>query len=130
MTSNKENNTNATSGPGPSPRTKLAISTQALSLRDSDDTLVEANDHESATHDGLDGVVTGSCSTCGSDQHGTVKCDSKDPPPELMMSGALQTAQGTNMTADWRAQAALTALLRASGCYTGPAQLTGRRNSV
>lgn len=39
----------------------------------------------------IDNVVTGGCSTCGSLNHATVKCDRKDVPSQYMMSGALQT---------------------------------------
>ena len=39
---------------------------------------------------GLDEAVVGGCSTCGSLQHATIKCDKKVP-SEYLMSGALQS---------------------------------------
>ncbi|KAG8157590.1 hypothetical protein KVR01_012632 [Diaporthe batatas] len=140
MASTKENNTNPFMGPGLSLRTRPANTTNALSLRDGNGTLAETtnNSQPAATHDGVADLVTGSCSTCGSAQHDTARCDSRDPPPELTMSGALQrdpegAAAGDTRDADeWRAQAFIFGLVNAQHSLekAAPGQGTRRRNSM
>ncbi|KKY34651.1 hypothetical protein UCDDA912_g05373 [Diaporthe ampelina] len=92
MASDKENNDKALGSPAaataaaaaPSKQSKLANSTADLKMQD----ILDVGDYPA--HYDLDDIVTGGCSTCGSVQHGTVKCDKKDAPSGFMMSGALQ----------------------------------------
>ncbi|KAK2613568.1 hypothetical protein N8I77_000475 [Diaporthe amygdali] len=56
-----------------------------------------------SVHDTLDSVMRGACSTCGSSEHDTVRCDEKDA-PECMMSGALQTGNDSAAAADYAAE--------------------------
>lgn len=81
---------------------------------------------------GLDNVVIGGCSTCGSLQHETVKCDRKDSSSDLMMSGALQPDTNSS-TGPPAAASSTTAPAAESGqTNTGstPGQGDGRRHSV
>jgi hypothetical protein len=79
-----------TSCADPSPHSKVAHSAEKLIINTSPSA---TTDNEQATIDGqgLEAVVTGGCSTCGSSNHGTAQCDKKYYTPDsLMMSGALQ----------------------------------------
>ncbi|POS78302.1 hypothetical protein DHEL01_v203310 [Diaporthe helianthi] len=123
MASDKENNPNASSDPGPRPGTKLANSTSALSLRDDavdeKTNKLQLGPKRNPHDDALDAVVVGGCSTCASHEHPTVKCD-REPPPKLLMSGALQTdLEGFTKGTD-----------RVEANLTGPGRRIGRRNSV
>lgn len=62
------------------------------------DKKVQGSVHYDASKE-LDDVVMGGCSTCGSLQHDTVKCDREDILPEYVMSGALQTEVDSSTSA-------------------------------
>lgn len=101
MANDKENNDKvlgspAASATSPAEQAEQADSTTHAKMQDD----LDVSDY-TADYD-LDDIVTGGCSTCGSDQHDTVKCDKKDAPPEFMMSGALQadTDSSTSAPAD------------------------------
>lgn len=80
----------------------------------------------------LDNVVIGGCSTCGSLQHDTVKCDRKDSSSEFMMSGALQpdTNSSTSPPAETSSTAAPAAKSDQANTGSTSGQVDGRRRSV
>lgn len=97
MPDNKENNRSSLGGPAAgasatSDTSNSKPSKSALGAKIQDMLYYSASD-------GLDDVVTGGCSTCGSVQHETVKCDRKDVQSDYMMSGALQTDADSSMCA-------------------------------
>lgn len=80
----------------------------------------------------LDNVVIGGCSTCGSLQHDTVKCDRKDSSSELMMSGAIQpdTDSSTGPPAEASSTAAPVAKSDQANTGSTSGHGDGRRRSV
>lgn len=86
---------------------------------------------KAVAYDGLDDVVMGGCSTCGS-LHDTVKCDHQDAPSEYMMSGALQTDQGSSAGVSATASTATTQAEKGSQAQPDmpSGQDSGRRRSV
>ncbi|KAG6366571.1 hypothetical protein INS49_000749 [Diaporthe citri] len=128
MPDNKENNPSSLGGPAAGTSTTSATS-NSKPPKPTMGTKIQDMLYYSAS-DGLDDVVIGGCSTCGSVQHETVKCDRKDVQSEYMMSGALQTetdssacASATDAPADKGGQAQAQ-----SGMPLG--QDAGRRRSV
>lgn len=120
MSNNKENNPSSLSGPAAGASTTSATSNSKPS-KSTMETKIQDMLYYSAS-DGLDDVVTGGCSNCGSDQHETVKCDRKDIQSEYMMSGALQTDEDSTTSA--------TAATAATTPAEKGGQEAGRRRSV
>lgn len=114
MSDNKKN-------PNAASNSKLTESTMDTKIQDS---------FYCNASDGLDDVVIGGCSACGSVEHETVKCDRKDVQSEFMMSGALQTDTDSSPCAS----ATTAAPLAEQGGQAQPGkpvgQDAGRRRSV
>lgn len=92
MADDKENDPSSLDGPAAGASTTSATD----DLKKPKSTMTMQNSLNSLARDGLDDVVMGGCSTCGSLQHNTVKCDRQDVPSAYMMSGALQTDEGSS----------------------------------
>lgn len=114
MSDNKKN-------PNAASNSKLTESTMDTKIQDS---------FYCNASDGLDDVVIGGCSACGSVKHETVKCDRKDVQSEFMMSGALQTDADSSPCTS--ATATATPAQKGGEAQSGaPAgQGAGRRRSV
>lgn len=127
MANNKENNPSAFRAPSSS--SKLAKSTKDLVIRGGPK---PTGAIKYATHNSIDNVVTGGCSTCGSLHHATVKCDRKDAPSEYLMSGALQPDVECSTTASVTDSAAATPAAKGAQGNGGkrPGQGAGRRHSA
>lgn len=127
--SNNKNNPGALRGPAAGASTTSATS----NLKPSKPTTMGTKIHDMlyySASDGLDDVVIGGCSTCGSYQHETVKCDRKDVQSEYMMSGALHPDHDSSTYAS----AATTATPADNGGQAqsgvSQGQGSGRRRSV
>lgn len=127
MSDNKENKPLSLGGPAAASTTSASKDSKAAKSttnKEIQDSLV----HDA--NDGLDDVVYGGCSTCGSAQHDTVKCDRKDVPAEYMMSGALQTDMNPSACATGTAAPAVKGYEAESVMTSGEDAGAGRRHSV
>lgn len=136
MAEKKESDTSSIGGPTAGASTANATSDSKMS-KPTEDTKMQGSDHYDASK-GLDDLVMGGCSTCGSVQHDTVECDSEDTQPEYMMSGALQTDMGSSTFNSTTGTATARASSTAAPAETGgqaqsesmSGQDAGRRRSV
>lgn len=125
MADKKESDASSIGGATAGASTANATSDSKMS-KPTKNTKVQGSDHYDASK-GLDDLVMGGCSTCGSLQHNTVECDSEETQPEYMMSGALQTDMGSS-TCDSTAGTVGTATARASST-AAPAETGGQAQS-
>lgn len=127
MANNKETNPSAFGAPSPS--SKLAKSTKDLVIRGGPK---PTGTIKYTTGHSIDKVVTGGCSTCGSLNHATVKCDRKDVPPKYLMSGALQSDVECSTTASAADYATATPAAKSGQANGGPqpGRGGGRRHSA
>lgn len=136
MADKKESDASSIGGATAGASTANATSDSKMS-KPTEDTKMQGSDHYNASK-GLDDLVTGGCSTCGSVQHDTVECDSEDTQPEYMMSGALQTDMGSSTFKSTTGTATARASSTAAPAETGgqaqsgmpSGQDGGRRRSV
>lgn len=136
MADKKESDTSSIGGPTAGASTTNTTSDSNMS-KPTEDTKMQGSDHYDASK-GLDDLVMGGCSTCGSLQHDTVECDSEDTQPEYMMSGALQTDMGSSSCDSTTGTATARASSTAAPAETGgqaqsgmpSGQDAGRRRSV
>lgn len=136
MADKKESDASSIGGATAGALTANATSDSKMS-KPTEDTNMQGSDHYDASK-GLDVLVMGGCSTCGSVQHDTVECDSEDTQPEYMMSGALQTDMGSSTFNSTTGTATARASSTAASAETGgqaqsesmSGQDAGRRRSV
>lgn len=112
MTDKKESDPSSIGGPSTGPSTTNATSDSKMSKPMVDTKMQDSGQYDASK--GLDDLVMGGCSTCGSTQHDTVECDSEDAQPEYMMSGALQTDMGSSTCDSTTGPTTGTATARAS----------------
>ncbi|KAI7784567.1 hypothetical protein LA080_009804 [Diaporthe eres] len=129
MPDNKENNPSSVGGPAAGASTTSATSNSKPSKPTTMGTKIQDMLYHSAS-DGLNDVVIGGCSTCGSYQHETVKCDPKDVQSEYMMSGALQTDEDSSTYASATATATPAVKGGQPQSCVPEGQGSGRRRSV
>lgn len=112
MADKKESDPSSIGGPTTGASTTNATSDSKMS-KPTVDMKMQASLRYDASK-GLDDLVMGGCSTCGSLQHDTVECDNEDAQPEYMMSGALQTDIGSSTCDSTTGTTTGTATARAS----------------